>query len=194
MLRRSFGRGALHLLTTSPDPAWSNLGTRALGLLGWLLELTGGNGERLLVADRLSGTPLRPGLAGLPNEGSVRVQPVGGGDTRTVRMGGGDQQEVTAQPGLLRLRARDQVDRLVSLNWPEQESDLEPLPVERLAAALGVSDVTMVGAQAASTEWNWRTGLARPAEWFALGLLVVLALELVLSEWRLERRKTRVES
>ncbi len=184
VLRRTFGRGSLHLLTTSPDPAWSTLGARALGLLGWLLELAQAGGtDGLQVAQVPVGTLVKPGLARLPEQGTVRVTPPDGGPPVSLRMNNTAAWPTDA-PGLLRLQVADGSQRLIALNWPAEESDLAEIDGPGLARVLGVSEVLLRGRDTEGGGSGWSSALARPGGWLAAGLLLLLALELVLSEWR----------
>ena len=58
------------------------------------------------------------------------------------------------------------------------------VPAEAPAESLGVAEVQLLGRDAGNGQAGWGAALARPAGWLAAGLLLLVALELVLSEWR----------
>ena len=156
-LRR--GRGRFVLLTTSPDPQWSELGVRAAGLLTWLHELLReALGSPDAVATFTAGETTRHCFAGLPSQGAARVVSLTdrGRASISVRLSNGEPAQgwPTGQPGIHAVRAgrRGLRETLYAVDWPAEESDLTAIAADRLAALLGVGEVALEGGEAAGPE------------------------------------------
>ena len=144
---RAIGRGRVVVLTTSPDPAWSDLGVRAAGLLSWLHGLAA---HTLGLPDRVAslavGQHSRERLGSLPRRGLARVglPPGARRSAQWVRLaeGGTTDPWPTEQPGLYTVRA-GAGELLYAVNWPAAESDLRPISLARLQALLGTERVEL---------------------------------------------------
>jgi hypothetical protein len=187
------GRGRLLLLTTSPDPQWSELGTRAAGLLTWLHELLqDALGSADAVATFTAGQTTRHSFPGLPGRGVVRVFSLGdqGGTSIPVRLLDGEPSEgwPTQQPGIYSVRTahNDTRETLYAVNWPAEESDLTAIAADRLEALLGVSDVRLEGGETGENEaeqtlFSRLTGLRDAARLLPFVLLALVLGELLLA-------------
>lgn len=149
LVSRTLGRGALWLLTTSPDPAWSELGTRAAGLITLLHRLLrAGQGPTTcaanFVVDEQSRRPF-PALAGLS---MARVSRADDPSWRPAWIpledGAPAQPWPTPRPGLYTLAGSDgRTVAAYAVNWPDEESDLTPMTREHIAELLGVESVSI---------------------------------------------------
>ncbi len=150
IVSKQLGKGRLVVLTTSPDPAWSELGIRAAGLLTWVHRLIEESaGPPANVASFRVGVRTRHRFGGLPPQGLVRVSAVSDpqGKLAWVRVADGapEQDWPTDHPGLYAVRAAGKHRRpsLYAVNWPAAESDLSPISLSRLKARLGLERVTL---------------------------------------------------
>jgi hypothetical protein len=150
IVSKQLGKGRLIMLTTSPDPAWSELGIRAAGLLTWvhrLIEEAAGPPSN--VASFRVGERTRHRFGGLPTQGLVRVSSISDPQDKPawVRVADGapEQDWPTDQPGLYAVRAAGKHGRpsLYAVNWPAAEADLTPISLPRLKARLGLERVTL---------------------------------------------------
>jgi hypothetical protein len=144
------GRGRFLLLTTSPDPQWSELGMRAAGLLTWLHELLQeSRGSPAAVATFTAAEVTRHSFPGLPSRATARVFLLTdeGGKVTVVRLADGQPEDrwPTDQPGIYAVRASGggAGEIRYAVNWPAEESDLTPIQRDRLQALLGVADVAI---------------------------------------------------
>jgi len=202
---RPWGRGRLLLLTTSPDPAWSELGLRAAGLLTWLHTLLQ---DALPPPDRVAmftaGQATRRSFAGLPDRGIAHVVSLTDEGWRpvTVRVANAEPGEPwpTALPGLYEIRTSDPQsgERIVyAVNWPAEESNLRPIGSDRLAALLGISaaQLQVTAERGDGEEQPGRLErllvLRDPARGLPLLLLAVVVAELLLAN---RRRPTPVSA
>ena len=148
LLSRDRGDGTIWLLTTSPDPQWSDLGTRAAGMLTFFFRLIDRSaGPAGAVADFVVGQQSRRSFAGLRSDGLVRVS------RRTdasipatwVRLAGGvpDRDWPTDSPGLYGIHSTGRAEpaAVYSVNWPAAESDTTPITLDEISAILGTGDV-----------------------------------------------------
>ncbi len=186
ILERPWGRGRVVLLTTSPDPAWSELGVRAAGLLSWLYRLmTDALGPADAVADLRVGQVDRTAFPGLPAAATVRLEDIVAGEPpRPVRLVDGAPRDgwPASRPGLVAIRpAGRPAAAMVAVNWPPAESDLSAVSVKRLRALLGTPAVEIETPQAGggATErwWGRLVRLRDPARLLALVLLGLALLE-----------------
>ncbi len=186
ILERSWGRGRVVLLTTSPDPAWSELGVRAAGLLSWLYRLMT---ESLGPADRIAGFRVgevaRTAFAGMPGNATVRLENSAADQrSRSIRLVEGVPRAgwPTDQPGIVSVRyARDHTAAMYAVNWPPEESRLAPASIQQLRQVLGTEAVEIElphETRPAGKRW-WRRllGLRDPARVLAFGLMAMLLLE-----------------
>lgn len=190
-LRR--GRGRLMLLTTSPDPQWSELGRQAAGLLTWLHELLRqARGAADAVAEFTAGESSSHSFTGLPTRGVARVSCLSGQRVEPISVRLSDAEPTaswpTDQPGIYTIETgRDVVANILySVNWPASESDLRPITSDRLEALLGVAHVSVEGVDAtdsgAQSMWpSWLTGLRDAAKVLPLVLLALVLGELLLA-------------
>lgn len=201
IISRTLGRGRLVLLTTSPDPAWSELGIRAAPLITWLHQL---------IAEA-TGTPARSGelMAGqrstrvftaLPKRGLVRVSAASTvmPDAKWIRLRAGVPQEPwpSDRAGVYTIStaAESSPSATYAVNWPAEESDLRTADLDLLKSRLGVERVTL-DAPGEDREYESSEMLAR---WLAerslrpllAGLLVALFLGELLLANRTQRAPT----
>lgn len=198
LVSRKLGRGALWLLTTSPDPAWSELGTRAAGLITLLHRLLrAGQGPTTcaanFVVDEQSRRPF-PALAGIS---MARISLADDPSWRPMWIpledGAPAQPWPTARPGLYTLAGSDgRTVAAYAVNWPAEESDLTPMARDQIAARLGVESVS-VGDRArgiARQDRGWlRAGWAErlsPEQIVGGALLILFFLELSLANRKRE--------
>ena len=187
------GRGRLVMLTTSPDPGWSDLGGRAAGLLTWLhVMLREAVGPPDLVANLVVGQEAGDVLPGLRERGATRVvnrtnesaaRIAVSRDTAGAKAGGWP----TDEPGIYAIEAASSGgdEALYTVNWPAAESDLAPIGAERLAQLLGVDHVDIVGAASTADAGGsllFRlAGIRDAARLLPLALLALLLWELRLA-------------
>lgn len=196
VVSRRVGKGVAILLATSPDPAWSDLGLRAAGLLSWLNALAVRNRPE---SDRaanftLGERSLRP-FSALPDRGFVIVRPEGAAEGRRVAIEAG--RPVDGWParaaGLYEVVADNgQVLARYAVNWPPEESDLRPITAERAAGILGVQAVTFETPEGAAAAGPDAAGalfmrMADPHVLLAIGLIALVAGEALLSARRAAR-------
>jgi hypothetical protein len=144
------GHGRFVLLTTSPDPRWSELGMRAAGLLTWLHELLQ-ESRRLpgAVTTFTAAEVTRRSFPGLPSRATARVLLLTdeGGKVSAVRLADGQPEGgwPTDQPGIYAVRTSGGGTQEIryAVNWPAEESDLTPIEPDRLQVLLGVADVAI---------------------------------------------------
>lgn len=193
ILSQRVGKGSLFLLTTSPDPAWSELGVRAAGLLTWLDALLAeAAGPADAVAEFTAGQSTARPFAALPPDATVHLlsphtlPPT----SLTLRLSGRAPQRdwPTDQAGIFTLRPEraDSPPVKYVVNWPPEESDFGRITAERLRSLLGVEAVT-VGEQSfepresVAASLVQRLGLQDPARLLPLLLLGLLVGELLLA-------------
>lgn len=194
LVARRLGRGRLLLLTTSPDPRWSELGLRAAGLLSWLHALVRDARHAPDVsANWLAHEPARLAFDGLPLDGLVAVVPLEpASDARWLRLRGGVPADgwPTAAAGLFAVHTSLDAPpaALYAVNWPAAESDLTPLVPDMLRQRLGVAQLTVqtptagaVAVRAPVSRWWARFGFGRL---LALLLLALFVAELMLASRR----------
>lgn len=193
IVSRRIGKGVAVLLATSPDPAWSDLGLRAAGLLSWLNALAVRNRpESDRAANFTLGQRSQRVFAGLPDRGSVTVRPDGAAEGRRVALDAGQPVDgwPTRAAGLYEVVADNgRILARYAVNWPPDESDLRPITPERAAGILGVQAVSFeapggAAAAASGPAAAFFTGLADPHALLAIGLIVLVAGEALLSARR----------
>lgn len=189
ILWRRLGRGRVVALTTSPDPAWSELGVRAAGLLTWLHALVSESlGPPTAVAQFTAGQVTNDVLPALPLGGLVEVatnvdqQPT----SRWLRLAGGRPQEPwpTERAGVYALRgsgAEPSVARYV-VNWPVEEADLAPVGRAELVERLGTEHVVLewmdAGGSRRDSAWpQWLQWVLDPGRLLGLVLVAFFILE-----------------
>jgi len=187
------GRGHIVLLTTSPDPGWSELGRRAAGLLTWLHTLLReAVGTADAVAAFTAGQLTRHAFVGLPEQVTVQVTPqdaqAGGPWAVSVVDGQPPDGWPARQPGIYTIQGGSRPLRY-AVNWPPEESDLTPIAEDRLRALLGVAEVRLTGTQVGVEQQQGPTLLARLTGLAdAATLLPVVLLGLLLGELWLASR------
>jgi hypothetical protein len=193
IVQRRIGRGRVVLLTTNPDPRWSELGTRAAGLLTWLHVLIDATvGPPASVAAFTVGQKRPHRFGALPESGLVSVTPAGESAAPSgaaaaapagwIRLNQGVPTTAWPTPaaGIYRVRAPGPptAEALYAVNWPSEESDLTPATAELLQGRLGSMDVAIM-----DLSESWRAAVSdRPsslARWLEPGPVVAAALLLV---------------
>lgn len=190
LLSLRHGRGELWLLTTSPAPAWSDLGTRAAPLLS-LLHALGGFSRRgaARIADFAVHGSDRRTIPGVTADGLVSVVRVaaGAGQPTWVRMTAGAPEHAwpANEPGVYAIRtaAGRPAEALYSVNWPVDESDLTGLSAGELSSRLGVVRVQVTDASTAALPTQNATpgGSTEPGLVAAVALLALLISESLLA-------------
>jgi hypothetical protein len=192
VVSRRRGSGRVILLTTSPDPEWSDLGIRAAGLISWLhLLVDEALGPPDAIASFGLGEQARTSFAAIPASGLIRVACDSTDDVEPnwTRLKDHAPQQFwpTDHVGGYKLEtaAASQLAAAYTVNWPTEESVLAPITATQVQRALGVADVRLESADGDAT--------ARPgslARLFAIRdlrkalavlLLAVFVGELVLS-------------
>lgn len=199
---REFGRGRVVLLTTAPDPSWSDLGVRAAGLLTWLHRVVDeAQGAPSAAAQLTAGEQSRHVFGTLPGSGLVAVTPPGKPERQRtwLRLANGvpRQSWPTDAVGLYTIQAAADETRAAryAVNWPTEEFDLRPITRGELVRKLGTDRLTIekTGAFTNGTERArsyWLTMLANPARLLAYLLLALFVLELVVAGRRREAAVT----
>jgi hypothetical protein len=183
VLRRALGRGQVWLLATSPDPRWSELGTRAGGLLTWLHALVAfSQGPPRSTANWTAGEARRAAFAELGTARQVEVRGPGTTDSRWMQLeedGAPREPWPTVRPGLYRVVAGERA-AVYAVNWPAAEMELAPITAEALRDGLGVPVELTQASEGAGSRSGWRLG---PSLSGVLGLLLAMLLigELVLA-------------
>ncbi len=195
------GSGAVFLLSTAPDPAWSDLPVRGLFiplLYRSIYYLSSGEsvqGDQLLV-----GHPGEVRLAGAAEHETLRLlSPEGEEQTPEQRSLFGavllQLDGSIQQPGIYDVQAGDRLLRRIAVNLDSDESDLAAYApdeaAERLEASLGVPvrvlDASADGAEAALAALAAeRTGLELWNVFLGLALMFLVAEMLVSMQWRPE--------
>jgi hypothetical protein len=198
ILSRRLGRGDVLLLTTSPDPQWSDLGVRAAGLLTWLHYLIGQSvGPPAGAAQFTAGQLARDSFAALPAAGLVQVrQSEPEPHVTWTRLSNGAPQEPwpTATAGLYAVRAASGGETAeYAVNWPAEEFDLTPITRDGLVQVLGTERVTLERAGAADVRpvSGWRALVGRrldPVALLGLLLLALFAIEVTVASRQSARR------
>jgi hypothetical protein len=194
IVSKQIGDGHLMVLTTSPDPVWSDLGVRAAGLITWLHRLVEeATGPASAVATFQAGERTRHRFGSLPAEGLARVSSTSDPSARSswIRIVDGAPQEdwPTDFPGLYSVRTagHGSPPSLYAVNWPAEESDLTQITLPQLKARLGCEQVTLEAAArlGQKAERGLLAGLlANRDPMLAVPLLLVLLFltELVLAQ------------
>jgi hypothetical protein len=188
ILSKRHGRGEIYLLTTSPDPRWSDLGIRAGGLLAWLHALVARTQDSADAVRNLTlGEPLRPPLSWPPSAGTPSVQSeIAGGQLSAplIPIDGRVESFPARQPGVYAVRAADGSITRIAANWPAEESDLRPITLERVRELLGTEHVQLSEDPArghSSAAGRWLGGPLDPLTWWPLLLIGVVVLEMWLA-------------
>ena len=196
LLSRPYGAGGLTLLTTSPDPEWSELGIRAAGLLTWLHQLIDESaGPPDASAAFALGQQTRRRFDALPPQSLVSIAlPTGGGDEPVwTRLSNGEPQRPwpTDRIGAYSVGAAGLAQRgsHYVVNAPAEESRLVPIELPGLRHRLGMRQVQIdTPANASATQrlsWLMRLlGASDVRKSLAGLLLVVFLLELLLTARR----------
>ena len=201
IVSKHLGKGRLVVLTTSPDPAWSELGIRAAGLLTWVHRLIEESaGPPASVASFHVGVRTRHRFGGLPPQGLVRVSAVSDpqGKPAWVRVADGapEQDWPTDYPGLYAVRAAGKHRRpsLYAVNWPAAEADLSPISLSRLKTRLGLEQVTLELADRGATEEEPGLLARLLADRDAMLALPLLLMLLFVTEVMLANRPGQVQA
>lgn len=188
VLSKRHGRGEVYLLTTSPDPQWSDIGIRASGLLSWLHALIARTRESAdAVRNTTIGEPLRAPLPWPAGRGIPAVQnEIAGAPLPTLPkpVDGRIEALPVRLPGVYVIRSADGSAMRIAANWPAEESDLRPITIERLRAILGTDRVHIgedTGAGTPSAAGRWLSGSLDPLTWWPLLLIGVVAAEMWLA-------------
>jgi hypothetical protein len=140
-------RGEIWSIATSADPACSDLGIRAAGLLTFAHVLMGrGTHGEIDCADFQVGDLTRRPFASLPETGEVSVRrvdpPMDDVSARQMTPEGPDSPWPTDSPGLYLVEATGSTEApraAYSVNWPAEESDLARIGLSDIADRLGCS-------------------------------------------------------
>ncbi len=193
VVTRRFGAGTLALLTTTPDPSWSELGIRAAGLLTWLHRLADAAlGAPTAAAAFTAGEVTRRSFPTLTGSGLVEVRAPGaaGQPPAWVRLRDGTPESPwpTAAAGRYEVRRADRPESRVEyvVNWPAEEFDLTPLKPADLTQWLGEGRVNLVFLSGSERGGPERGGWQRPNPAQILGAAVA-ALFLLETAWSVRR-------
>jgi hypothetical protein len=192
ILRLAVGRGRIVVSTTSPDPAWSELGARAAGLMAWLHGLVDeARGGPNAVAQFTAGQRSLRRFGGLPASEVVSVRLRGGRNSEPtwVRLSGGVPQQPwpTNLAGLYDVQSTgERRTAHYAVNWPAEESDLTPITEDALVEKLGTERITVVRTRELSADngaapLNPLRALSDPAHTLTLALLLLFVGEMVLA-------------
>ncbi len=194
LLSIRIGRGTLLALATSPDPSWSDLGTRAAGLLSLMHELIErARPEQTRAANATVGQPMRQAFAGLDAVTQVRVVPLeaAAATPRDIRLEAGRPPAGWPgdQAGLYRVDAAGRAAvALYAMNWPAEESDSTPISTDEVARRCGLASVETLVIEPADTARAPRASPLWPsltlAQILSAVLLAALAAESLLSRRR----------
>lgn len=188
IVSKRLGRGELYLLATSPDPAWSELGIRAGGLLTWMHNLIG---RTQSLADRAIqhtiGEPLSMPI-GLPR-GVNETKLIAETETReaiSLPLVDGRIVELPIRdPGIYSIRSPDNGPAIrIAANWPPEESQLETISADKIGELLGVDAVevtTGLPEEIKAPVPDWLAKVRNPQALFSLILMAVFAAEVWLS-------------
>ncbi|MBU0639370.1 MAG: BatA domain-containing protein [Planctomycetes bacterium] len=193
------GEGRVVLLTTSPNPAWSDLGVRAAGLMTWLHYLVEeAQGPPTATAEFVVGQPRPHHFAILPSDGTARVTRLDDPDSRPewVRLTAGSPKEgwPVGQAGVYSVRpvGRHEATAMYVVNWTAEESGLTPVSRGELQALLGIERLTLDVEPEGERTVPWSS-----ARWLgsgdARGPLALLLIVLCMAELLLGNR-SRVAS
>jgi len=188
------GAGRLILLSTAPDPDWSDLGVRAAGMLTWLYWLIEGSvGTPGAIRHLSLGQQTREPFSTLPVEGLVRVVLLSAPDVRPfwIRMRSGKPIEPwpTRRVGLYAIYAgASEPAAMYAVNVPPQECRLERIGADEIARRLGVERVAVVPADVGEPETSTKSSTiqawAEPRRLLAGLLMALFVAELLLSSRR----------
>lgn len=196
VVARPLGRGLVVALLTSPDPAWSDLGIRAAGLLTWLHGLIeDASGPLTAAANCAAGTVLDASFGTLPAAGLVQIVALADEQAppqwRRLMNGRPETPWPTERAGVFALQVPGDAAPAAyyAVNWPAEEFDLTPVTQAGLAQLLGTQRVAIAPPDegdplAAVSHWpRW----LRPetlAGGLAVLLLLLFALEMHLAARR----------
>jgi len=176
ILSRPVGGGEVWLLATSPDPAWSDLGIRAAGMITWLDNLAQAAIQTHAPTYYTHGEPwpLADGRLAAANW-SPLAQPEG--------PTGSASADTPPPPGVYRYSEGGEAARMVVVNWPVEESDLEPATRDAVAARVGLEDFAWLQDGAAADDAD--SGVLRLVQSLAdpRRIAVAALLGLLLAEW-----------
>jgi len=201
VVSRRRGSGRLFLLTTAPDPQWSDLGIRAAGLLSWLhLLVDEALGPPDAVADFALGEPARNSFPTLPAGGLIRVAPQGARNAKPewirLKNQAPEQFWPTDKAGAYALEpaGAGHLAAAYTVNWPTEESVLAPITAAKLEQALGVKDVRLESTDSASAErlglWARLFNIRDLRKVLAVLILILFVGELLLFRRLAHRRPT----
>ncbi len=189
LVGRPLGRGRVLALATSPDPAWSELGVRAVGLMAWLHGLVAeGTGPATAAAMFTAGQTSEHVFASLPETGLVQVTRMGEPDAEPawIRLAGGRPQPPwpTDEAGLYVIRGGGGQAARYAVNWPTEEFDLTRVTEEALQRITGLPSVSISVQGAVISQPGRRSGqvwLSDPVWWVGAVLLGAVLLETLLT-------------
>ncbi|MFN0137020.1 MAG: BatA domain-containing protein [Phycisphaerae bacterium] len=148
IVSRRMGRGRVVLIATSADPAWSELGLRAAGLLEWLHGLMRSGDESQRSAAFIAGTQIEALPMVAADRTSISISRMVPADSRqvSVRMvdGKAEPRLPSDLPGVYGVRAAsaDVATAAYAVNWPIEEAELVAIEPERVRQLLGVDAVS----------------------------------------------------
>ena len=138
------------LLTTSPDPVWSELGIRAAPLITWLHQLIAeAAGPPARSGELIAGQRSTRVFGALPKRGLVRVSAASTvmPDAKWIRLRAGVPRDSwpSELAGIYSIStaAESSPSATYAVNWPAEESDLRTADLDLLKARLGVERVTL---------------------------------------------------
>ena len=150
IVTKRLGSGSLMMLTTAPDPQWGDLGIRAAGLLTWLhhlVEQAAGSPDAVTAFTLHEQTRHR--FADMPDTGLARVslQDSAAAQPAWIRLSDGVPRIPwpTEHAGIYTLSVprSDRQATTYVVNWPAEESQLDPIALPRLRQLLGCDEVLM---------------------------------------------------
>lgn len=189
---RAVGQGRVWFVATSPDPAWSDLGQRAAGLLTLLHRIVEHAADVVAeVPGFIVGESTRARLRGMPERGTARVRCLTDATVEPERVGiesslpQRDWPTPTAGVFAVSYQGARRAEDYYVVAWPAEESDLTPISLDEIARRLGVRSVEVTARSRRSQSDPPATELIAleftAESGVALLLIVAMLLELVVA-------------